>query len=96
MSPNNKPKRNQGTSGGDTQKIQQLEEKIETLEDITRLLQEKFEKLESQHEALRQLVNDTDTETIITTIRQSKDIHTNQTNITDLQINVTTLQNTKK
>lgn len=95
MSPNNKLKRNQGTSGGDAQKIQQLEEKIETLEDITRLLQEKFEKLESQHEALRQLVNDTDTKTIITTTRQSKDIHTNQMNITTLQMNVTTLQNTK-
>lgn len=95
MSPNNKPKRNQGTYRGDTQKIQQLEEKIETLEDITRLLQEKFEKLESQHEALRQLVNDTDTKTIITTTRQSKDIHTNQMNITALQMNVTTLQNTK-
>lgn len=57
--------------------------KIETLEDTTQKLQRKLEKLESQYEALRQLLNDADTrKTLIKTTQREKDIQTLQMNVT--------------
>uniref|UniRef100_A0A2S2P9K8 Ty3 transposon capsid-like protein domain-containing protein n=1 Tax=Schizaphis graminum TaxID=13262 RepID=A0A2S2P9K8_SCHGA len=70
------------------EKTRQLEEKVETLENTAQQMQEKFTKLEKQYETLRQLINDTDTKTLIKTTQQDKDIQT-------LQTNVTTILNTK-
>lgn len=87
----NKRNQNQCVSEGDMQlldKTRQLEEKIESLEDTTQQMQEKLNKLENQYDALRQLINDTDTKMLIKTTQQDRDIQI-------LQMKVTTISNAK-
>ncbi|XP_050059987.1 uncharacterized protein LOC126551203 [Aphis gossypii] len=79
-------RRNQVTPGEDpTEKTRQLEGKVAALEKTTQQLHKKLEMMENQYEALRQLINDTDTKLLVTTARQEKDIQTLQTNVTSLQ-----------
>lgn len=68
-----------------TEKTRQLEEKIAVLENTTQQLHKRLEMMENQYEALRQLINDTDTKLLVTTARQEKDIQTLQTNVNSLQ-----------
>lgn len=82
-----KNKRNQNQLGleGEVQlleKTRQLEEKLETLEITAQQMQEKFAKLEKQYETLRQLVNDTDSKTLIKSMQLEKDIQALQTKLT--------------
>lgn len=83
----NKRNQNQCVAEGEMQlldKTRQLEEKIESLEDTTQQMQEKLKKLENQYDALRQLINDTDTKMLIKTTQQDRDIQILQTKVTTI------------